>query len=139
MSRPNFQPIFTEKSEFSEVSSDKPVNTFVPHQAMSLAELVSRFEKGQRLNVHSNFPAGDNFQRITDDEALASIRSESMDTDDFPPVGVHDIAEVQSLYEEHEVHKREFTERMKTKKKEAQQAKPKQAQQADDNIPLAQQ
>lgn len=132
MERPKFEPIFSRKSDFCEKSSSKPVETFIPHQAISLKDLVSRFERGQRLNVHMNFRAGDNFENITDEEALMRMKTESMETDDFPPVGVHDISEVEEAYKEHQYHKEDFKQRQQ-KKKEGKQAQPqKQAQQPSD-------
>lgn len=115
MERPNFQPIFTKKSDFCERVSSQPVKTFIPNQAIKLSELVSRFEHGQRLNVHSNFAPGDNF---TNDQII----SESFD--DAPPDDVHDIVDVHEYYQQHESHKREFKDRMKKKKEESQQAQP---------------
>lgn len=132
MERPKFEPIFTKKSDYCEKSASKPVETFIPHQAISLKELVSRFERGQRLNVHMNFRAGDNFENITDEEALMRMKTESMDTDDFPPVGVHDISEVEEAYKEHQNHKVDFAARQKKKQEDKQAQQQKQAQQSSD-------
>lgn len=132
MERPNFEPIFTKKSDYCEKTSKRPIKDFIPHQAISLAELIARFERGQRLNVHMNFRAGSNLEDITDEEALERIKAENMDTDDFPPVGVHDIADVEALKREHDNHKSEFKQRMQKKREEAKQAA-KQAQQADEH------
>lgn len=112
MNRPNFEPIFSEKREFCEKCSDVPVKTFIPHQAMDLKELVSRFEHGQRLNVHENFRPMSNF---TQD----SIYEESFD--DAPPSDVHDIVDVERYYQAHQVHKSEY----KAKKAKSKQAPPK--------------
>lgn len=121
MNRPNFEPIFTEKSDFCEVSSEKPFKSFIPGQANKLSDLVARFERGQRLNVHSNFDPLSNFTKD-------SLYQE--DFDDAPPDDVHDVVDVQRYYEEHQEHKKDYKVRMKTKK-EAQQAA-KQASQATD-------
>lgn len=138
MKRTNFEPIFTKKSDYCEKSSSKPIATFVPHQAISLKELVSRFERGQRLNVHMNFHPGDNLENITDDEALARIKAESMDSDDFPPTGIHDIADVEAAYKEHQNHKIDFAQRQKKKREEAKQAQQKkQAPQVSEPTPPA--
>lgn len=137
MERPKFKRILTQKSDFCEISSEKPVETFVPHQAISIAELVSRFERGQRLNVHSNFAPGSNFENISDEEAMSRIKNESMETDDFPPTDVYDVADVERHYSEHQVHKSEFKERQRKKREEAQQEKRKQSQQADEPTPPA--
>ena len=59
--KPLFESPFADKSEYCEKLSDKPVQTFIPHQAITLKELVTRFEHGQRLNVHQNFAPGSNF------------------------------------------------------------------------------
>lgn len=134
MIRPKFQPIFEGKSDFCEQSDSKPVETFVPNQAISLSELISRFERGQRLNVHTNFRVGSNLEDLTDEEALQRIREESLDSDDFPPDDVHDIVDVQREKELHDVHKREFHERVKRNKEEAKQA-PKAKQASDDTLP----
>lgn len=135
MERPNFQPIFTKKSDYCEKTNKKPINEFVPHQAITLPELVSRFERGQRLNVHANFRPGSNFEDITDEEALNRIRTENIDADDFPPYDAHDIVDVQNAMQEHEYHKNEFKERMKKKREQAQQAQQQQAQQAPEPTP----
>lgn len=129
MNRPNFESIFTKSSDFCEKSSSTPVSSFVPHQAISLTELVTRFERGQRLNVHMNFRCGDNMDNISDEEALNRIKSEDMNSDDFPPCDVHDVVDVQREMELNEIHKRDFKERQTKKKKQAQQAA-EQAQQA---------
>lgn len=135
MNRPKFEPIFTQKSDYCERSSQTPIESFVPHQAISLTELISRFERGQRLNVHMNFRAGDNLENISDEEAFARIHSEDMDSDDFPPTDVHDVVDVQRELELNDIHKREFKARQEEKKKQAQQAA-KQAQQAkQDELP----
>lgn len=138
MKRPNFEPIFEEKSDFCEISSDKPVNTFVPNQAISISELIARFERGQRLGVHCNFRPGENFEDIPDEVAKAKMHSEDMDSDDFPPTDVHDVVDVHELYEQHQAHKADFSARRKKKVEEAQQAK-KKAQQADPTPPAPEQ
>lgn len=94
------------------------MKTFIPNQAIKLSELVSRFEHGQRLNVHSNFAPGDNFTNN-------QIISESFD--DAPPDDVHDLVDVHEYYQQHEAHKKEFKVRMNKKKEESQQAQPEQA------------
>lgn len=138
MPRPEFTPIFTSKSDYCEKSSSQPVQTFVPNQAISLKELVARFERGQRLNVHMNFRAGDNLENITDEEAIAQIKSESMESDDFPPTGIYDISDVEEAYREHQNHKVDFAQRQQKKREEAQQAKQqKQAQPASEPNSIA--
>lgn len=126
MNRPNFIPIFTEKSDFCEESVSKPVETFIPKQAISISELVQRFERGQRLNVHANFAPGSNFDNIDDDTALARIKSENIDSDDFPPTNVYDIADVEAHYLAHQEHKQEFSTRLRKKAEDSKQVKPKQ-------------
>lgn len=135
MNRPKFEPIFTKKSDYCERSSQTPIESFVPHQAISLTELISRFERGQRLNVHMNFRAGDNLENISDEEAYARIHTEDMDSDDFPPTDVHDVVDVQRELTLNDIRKEEFYKRREEKKKQAQQAA-KQAQQAkQDDLP----
>ena len=107
MNRPNFEPIFTQESDFCEVSSDQPIKEFIPNQALDLKELVSRFERGQRLNVHENFPAMSNFTRD---------RIEAESFEDCPPDDVHDVVDVHNYYLQHEIHKREFQKKQKQKK-----------------------
>lgn len=136
MKRPNFEPIFEEKSDFCEISSEKPVNTFVPNQAISISELIKRFERGQRLGVHCNFAPGSNFENIPDEVSQARIKAEDMDSDDFPPTGVHDVTDVQAHYEALQAHKADFSARRKKKAEEAKQAKTK-AQQADPAPPTS--
>lgn len=101
---------------FCERSVGTPIDTFVPNQAIQLSELVARFERGQRLNVHTNFDPGSNFESITDEEAFNRLRQEDMDADDFPPTGVYDVADVQRHYEDLQEHKRDFKRRMKEKR-----------------------
>lgn len=121
MERPKFVSIFSQKSEFCEVTDEKPVDSFIPGQALDLKELVSRFERGQRLNVHNNFAPGSNFYQASDEQAAADLQNETFD--DCPPIGVYDVADVEQLKREHEVHKREFISRKK-KEAESKQAEP---------------
>lgn len=120
MKRPIFEPIITQK-EASERSSSTPISTFVPHQAMNLAELIRRFESGQRLNVHENFPAMSNFTRD-------KIYSESFE--DAPGDDVHDIVDIQREIESHNDHKKDYQQRKKkaqadaAQRKQAEEAKP---------------
>lgn len=112
---------FTKKSEYCELSDEKPVNTFIPGQAIKLAELVARFERGQRLNVHGN-PM--NIFYSTDEQANAN--SETFDS--APPDDIHDITDVEEYYRAHQQHLKEYKEKKaKTKQapvKEAQQVEP---------------
>ena len=123
--KPLFESPFADKSEYCEKLSDKPVQTFIPHQAITLKELVTRFEHGQRLNVHQNFAPGSNF---TND----SVYEE--DFDDAPPTDVHDVVDVHNYMQEHEQHKKDYQQRQK-EAKQAQQAKAQQAQQAPKDAP----
>lgn len=127
MKRPNIYPIFTEESEFCEKSSSKQMSDFVPHQSYKISELVSRFERGQRLPVHMNFKPGSNFQAISDEQAEKRINAEQFHDCDFAPTDVHDVVDVQAHYNEHQEHKKDFADRQK-KAKQAKQAQ--QAQQA---------
>lgn len=111
-------PIFTKKSEFCEVSSDVPVETLVPGQAITLNELVSRFEKGQRLNISDN-PT--NVMYRTEEEAEAN----SERFEDAPPDGIHDITDVEAHYRAHQSRKKEFDAQQKEKR--SKQAKPAEA------------
>lgn len=122
MDRPKFQPIFTKKSDFCEKSSSKPIETFVPHQALNLAELIQRFERGQRLNVHCNFAPGSNLMNCTDDEALSMMQHDDMEKG-FPSTDVHDIVDVQREYNLHLQTKQEFAAKVADKKKKAKEAK----------------
>lgn len=115
MNRPKFNPIFTKKSDYCEKSSKTPVETFVPHQALNLAELIQRFERGQRLNVHCNFAPGSNLMNCTDEQAFEMMKADDMEHG-FPPTDVHDICDVEREYSAHKQHKQEFAERMKAKK-----------------------
>ena len=102
MKRPNFESIFDKKSDFCEKSSSTPVKSFVPHQAISLRELVSRFERGQRLNVHQNFRPMDNF---TD----GKIYEESFE--DAPPHDITDVTDVHNYYRAHQEHVKHYKQR----------------------------
>ena len=113
MEIPKVNQIFTKKSDFCEKVSSKPVESYIPNQAIKLSELVSRFEHGQRLNVHQNFRVEDQF---TND----SIYAESFD--DAPPDDVHDVVDVHAYYLEHQKHKAEYSARKKKEKEESQQA-----------------
>lgn len=134
MERPNFEPIFTKKSDFCEKTNKKPIKEFIPHQAISLKELVSRFERGQRLNVHMNFRPGSNLEDITDEEALERIKREDMESDDFPPTGIYDITDVEAAKREHDIHKSDFKARQQKKREQSQQA-PKEAKQDGEQKP----
>lgn len=118
MERPNFISKISQK-DAAERSSDKPIKSFVPHQAMNLAELISRFERGQRLNVHENFPAMSNFTRD---------RIEEESFIDAPPDDIHDVVDVQNAMHEHEAHKKDYADRKK--KAKADEAQRKQAEEA---------
>lgn len=120
MNRPNFEPIFSEKNEFCEKSSQIPIKSFVPHQSMTLSELMKRFDSGQRLNVHSS--PMNTFYRSEDE---ANVNAETFD--DAPPTDVYDIADVELHYAEHKQRVANFKE----KQKQAQQAKAQPAQPAD--------
>lgn len=119
MKRPNFEPIFTDKSDFCERTSEKPVETFVPNQSMTLSEMMRRFESGQRLNVHSS-----PMNQFYSSEEEADLNSERFE--DAPPTDVHDISDVHRYYKEHQERKQEFAE----KRKKAKEAKPAPAPQA---------
>lgn len=123
MERPNFQPIFSSKDDFCEITDEKPVESFVPNQAMTLSELMSRFEKGQRLSVHCNF-------KVESELTEGSIYEESFD--DAPPI-CHDVTDVEEYYRAHQVHKREFAEKQKKAKEQAQQAQAQQAKPEGEN------
>lgn len=110
MKRAKFEPIFDQKSDFCEKSVEKPVETFVPGQAIDLATLIKRFENGQRLNVHANFEPMDNMTR-------GSMYVE--DFEDAPPDDIHDIVDVENAIREHEVAKREHKKKVSEKGKEA--------------------
>lgn len=124
MKQANPIEFFEKKSDYCERSSSTPVKTFVPHQAITLRELVSRFERGQRLNVHSNFTPGDNFTR---DKAYVE------DFDDAPPHDITDVVDVEHYYRAHQEHVKDFKARQKAKK--AQQATPKEAPPANEPAP----
>lgn len=125
MIRPKFQPIFEKDSDFCEVSNDKPIKSFVPHQALDLKELIARFDAGQRLNVHENFTPLANFTRD-------KIYEESFE--DCPPDDIHDVVDVQEYYQAHENHKRDFQKRQKENK--AKSPTPKQGtQQGKEDLP----
>lgn len=119
MKRPNFEPIFTDKSDFCERTSEKPVETFVPNQSMTLAEMMARFEAGQRLNVHQS--PMNQFYR-SEEEADANAER----FDDAPPTDVNDITDVHRYFKEHQERKIEYAE----KRKKAEEVKPAPAPQA---------
>lgn len=120
MKRPNFEAKISQ-IEASERSSSTPISTFIPHQALDLKELISRFDRGQRLNVHQNFAPLSNF---TSDK----VYEESFD--DAPPDNIHDIVDVHNALNEHAAHKKDFADRRKKKSDAAKQADANQAQQA---------
>lgn len=129
MKRPNFEPIFESEKDYCEVSGDKPIKDFIPHQALDLAELIRRFDCGQRLNVHNNFAPGSNMYSASDEEAFNNLQGDDVLLETCPPTGVYDIVDVQAHYEAHEAHKREFKDKLKQKKQKSQQAQSTQAQQ----------
>lgn len=109
MKRPNFQPIFEKNADFCERTSDQPVNTLIPGQAIDLATLIKRFESGQRLNVHENFKPMSNMSEGLYVEAF----------EDAPPDDIHDIVDVHAVMREHEQVKRDHKKRQAEKGKEA--------------------
>lgn len=106
MKRPNFERIICTK-DASEVSDSKPIETFVPHQSFTLSEIMSRFEKGQRLPAR---PLFDLEQEFTKGEVYME------DFEDAPPDDVRDVVDVQDHYMEHQEHKKDYSERQKKKK-----------------------
>lgn len=112
---------------FFEKSSDIPVKTFVPHQAITLRDLVSRFERGQRLNVHQNFRPQSN---MTEGQIVEETFEEAA------PDDIHDIVDVHNYMQEHEQRKSAFNKRQKEKKQEESKQAPKTEKQApqDDNV-----
>lgn len=106
MEKPKIFIQFSKKSDFCETSSSKPVSSFVPHQAMSLAEMVARFDRGQRLNVKQNFAPETQFTRDC-------IYEE--DFEDAAPDDIHDVVDVQNAMAEHEQRKQNFKEKHKRK------------------------
>lgn len=104
-----------KNENFFEKSSDLPVKTFVPHQAITLKELVSRFERGQRLNVHQNFKP---FENMTDGHIVEESFEEAA------PDDIYDVVDVHEYVQEHEQRKSAFNKRQKEKK----QSESKQAQ-----------
>lgn len=117
MNRPNFTPIFSEKSEYCEEQCSQPIETFIPNQAITLSELMQRFERGQRLNVHENFAPMSNFTRD-------SVFEETFE--EAPPDDVHDIVDVHEYYRAHQAHKKEYDAKQASKREaeKAQQAPP---------------
>lgn len=124
MERPKFSEKISKK-DYIERTSDKPVKSFISGQAMDLTELIARFERGQRLNVHQNF-------RPMQDWTEGKIVEE--DFDEAPPDDVHDVADVERYYHAHQQHKQEFSEKQKSKR--SQQEQPKQAPQESETPPL---
>jgi hypothetical protein len=106
MVKPKVFGIFTQKEDFCEKSSKKPCKAFVPHQAMDLKELVTRFENGQRLGVKENF-------RIEDEFTRNCVYEERFD--DAAPDDVHDVVDVEQHYRAHQSHKSEYAEKKKRK------------------------
>lgn len=113
-------PVFTltNPKDYCEKSNSKPIKAFIPNQAISLKELVTRFERGQRLNIHENFKPLSN---CTNGNYIYEE-----DFDDAPPDDVHDIVDVHRYYLEHEEHKEDYQRRQKEKGKKTQQASAKQ-------------
>lgn len=112
MKRPNFISIFEQNSDFCEKNTGKDSVDLIPGQSLNLSELISRFERGQRLNVHNNFAPGSNFTNGNYEYVE--------DFDDAAPDDVHDIVDVQRYYEEHQQRKQDFASK-KNEKKESQQ------------------
>lgn len=110
----------TNIADYCENSCDQPVKEFIPNQAISLRELVTRFERGQRLNVHQNFAPMSNFTNGN------TIYEE--DFNDAPPDDVHDIVDVHEHYLKHNEQKADYIRRKKEKGKKP---KPAPAQQGD--------
>lgn len=113
-------PVLTDKKDYCEVSSSKPVSGFIPNQSLKISELIERFESGRRLNVHENFKPLSNF---TDG------RIEIEDFSDAAPEGIHDIVDVHEYYNAHKEHVADYKKR-KAKAKQASQVQTQQAQPA---------
>lgn len=94
-------------SQICERTNPKPIETFVPRQALDLKTLIERFERGQRLNVHQNFTPMSN---MTQDSMYVE------DFDDASPDNVHDIVDVEEHYRAHQEHKADYNRRKKESK-----------------------
>lgn len=90
---------------------EKPDSSFVPNQAIKLSELVARFQRGQRLNVHMTTP---NEFYATDEEA--KLHHEHFD--DCPPADLNDIVDVMQYQEELDQRKKDLKDRVKKRKEE---------------------
>lgn len=107
MNKPKiFKNFSIDELDFCEKSSSTPDECFVPGQAIRLSELVARFERGQRLNVHlynSNIVSED-----TPDERF----------DDAPPEDIQDIVDVDAYNRSLKERKRDLQSRKKVTPKD---------------------
>lgn len=85
--------------------------SFVPNQAIKLSELVARFQKGQRLNVHMT-KTNDFYE--TNEEVLRN----SERFEDCPPADLNDIVDVMNFQEELSQRKSDLKDRVAQKKAE---------------------
>lgn len=103
-----FTQFSDREMKFEEVDS-KPSETFIPGQSVKLHELVDRFCRGQRLNVHYNQP--NEFYRTAQE---CDHHSESFE--DCPPSDIYDIVDVERYSEELSARKKALKERVSERK-----------------------
>lgn len=106
-----FRTHFFPGNQPIERVSQKSDPSFVPHQAIKLSELVARFQRGQRLNVHMTTP---NEFYATDEE----VKRNSERFEDCPPADIHDIVDVMQYQEELDQRKSDLKDRIAKKKAE---------------------
>ena len=112
MSNPKIYEQFGKKNEdFVEKCDPKPDSSVIPGQAVKLSELLQRFERGQRLNIHLN-PGNEWFPED-------QVEAKSEHFEDAAPEDIQDIVDVENFHNSVQEHKRDFQERMKNKKAKA--------------------
>lgn len=125
MNNPRVLEHFGKKNSiFCEKTSSKPVEGFVPGQAVKLSELFDRFTKGQRLNIHIN-PMNEFFP-----EDQVEKHTEPFEA--APPEDIQDIVDVEEYHKSVQEHKREFHERQKSKRQKSESKAEKAPQEAND-------
>lgn len=117
---PSFVTPYNYVPIFETVNNAKNPN-LVPHEALSIREILVRSSRGQRLNVHERYRA----EGIPDDMYPEDQLEKVNETiHDAPPDGINDIVDVYAYQEEIARRKAALQERAKKNSQEKPKGSP---------------
>lgn len=100
----NYKPVF-------ETINDEINPNLVPHEALSIREILVRSSRGQRINVHTRLQPNGRPDDMVPDSEESDILDETIH--DTPPDGIIDIVDVYAFQEELEQRKQALKEKQK--------------------------